>query len=263
MDFATLLGLAVSFVLVGEAVAQGGDLSIFVNGPALLIVLGGTLGATLTNYPLNVLLKTGAIIRKTLINRVPATPEVVAQFMDFAYQARREGILALEKFIPQIDDPFLKKGLLLTVDGLEPDSIKMVLETEIDNTHARHSTSVDLLNSMASYAPAMGMIGTVIGLVQMLRTMSDPSNIGPSMAVALITTFYGAILSNLIFLPLCGKLKHNSSEEIRVMEMKLAGLLCLAKGENPRILREVLEGFQSQKERQRNKAIRQQDGEIV
>ncbi len=259
MDFATLIGLVVSFVLVGEALALGGDLSIFVNGPALLIVIGGTLGATLTNYPLKVMLQAWAIIRTTLLNRAPSAVLVSAQFMDFAYVARREGILALERILPQIDNHYLNKGLQLTVDGLEPEAIRAIMEAEIDNTHARHSIGVDLLSSMASYAPALGMIGTVIGLVQMLRTMSEPSNIGPSMAVALITTFYGAILANLVFLPLCGKLKHNSQEEIRIMEMQLAGLICLAKGENPRIMREMLDGYQSKHDRRR---YRELQGEV-
>ncbi|MDL2285194.1 motility protein A [Desulfovibrio sp. OttesenSCG-928-F07] len=259
MDFATLLGLIVSFVLVGEALALGGDLSIFVNVPALLIVIGGTFGATLTNYPLKVMLQAGAIIRTTLVNRAPSSAVVAAQFMEFAYIARREGILALEPLIKQMDNHFLRKGMQLTVDGLEPESIQIIMEAEIDSTHARHSVGVELLNSMASYAPALGMIGTVIGLVQMLRTMSDPTNIGPSMAVALITTFYGAVLANLVFLPLCGKLKHNSQQEIRIMEMQLAGLLCLAKGENPRVMREMLDGFQSGKERAHAQLLRKEN----
>ncbi|MDR2502799.1 MAG: motility protein A [Deltaproteobacteria bacterium] len=251
MDLSTLLGLVVSFVLVGEALSYGGDFSIFLNGPAALIVLGGSCGAIMTNYPLRVLFRTGGIIRKTLVHRIQPSKEVVAQFMDLAYMARREGILALDAHIADLETPYLRKGMRLAVDGLEPESIRAILEADIDNTHARHAIGVDLLNALASYAPALGMMGTVIGLVQMLRTLNDPSLIGPSMAVALITTFYGAVLSNLVFLPLCGKLKHNSQEEIRVMEMQLAGILYLAKGENPRVMREMLEGFQSPKERLR------------
>ncbi|MCL1915297.1 MAG: motility protein A [Desulfovibrionaceae bacterium] len=244
MDFATLLGLAVSFVLVGEAINLGGDFTIFLNGPAVMIVMGGTLGATLTNYPIPTLFGIGGIIRKALFHRALSHRQVIEQFMDFAFLARREGILALERTIPNLDSLYLRKGLQLTVDGLEPDSIRLVLETEIDNTHARHATGVEMLNSMATYAPALGMMGTVIGLVQMLRNLNDPSSIGPSMAVALITTFYGAVLANLVFLPLCGKLKHNSQAEVRIMEMQMAGILCLAKGENPRIMRDLLESFQ-------------------
>ncbi|MDR2050597.1 MAG: motility protein A [Deltaproteobacteria bacterium] len=255
MDFATLIGLAVSFALLAEALSLGGDLSIFVNGPAALIVLGGTFGATLTNYPPGVLLRASLNIGRSVLRRAPSTSLVIGQFMNFAYLARREGVLTLENQIRLLDDAYLCKGLQLTVDGLEPEYIRSILEMEIDSTHARNSIGVDLLNVMASYAPALGMIGTVIGLMQMLRTLSDPSSIGPAMAVALITTFYGAILSNLVFLPLCGKLKHISQEEIRVMEMRLEGIICLAKGENPRVIRDLLEGFQSPEERRKNPDI--------
>ena len=143
----------------------------------------------------------------------------------------------------------MRKGLQLTVDGLEPESIQAIMEAEIGNTEARHETGVDLLNALAAYAPALGMIGTVIGLVQMLQNMSDPSTIGPSMAVALITTFYGAVLANLVFLPMVGKLKHRSREEIHIMEMQMEGVLGISRGENPRIIQEKLSSFQPPKER--------------
>jgi chemotaxis protein MotA len=249
MDIATLLGLAISFVLVGEAIALGGDFSVFVNLAALLIVVGGTVGATITNFPPREIFR---ILREsvhTIALRLPKTETVLDQFMDFAYRARREGILSLEPLILKIDDPYLKKGLQLTVDGLEPEAIRSIMTTEIDNNYNRHAAGVELFNSMASYAPALGLIGTVIGLVHMLRTMNDPSSIGPAMAVALITTFSGAVLANLVFLPVCGKLKHRAMQQHHIMEMQMAGVLCLARGENPRILREILEGFQPPRER--------------
>lgn len=249
MDFATILGLVLSFGLVGSALFFDGNASIFFNVSALLIVLGGTFGATLTNYPLRVVMRIGSLISKTLISRQTPPEQTLAEVMDMAYLARREGILAIEYHVRRMENPFLRKGLMLTVDGLEPEAIQQIMETEIDNTHLRHSTGVELLNALASYAPAMGLIGTVIGLVQMLRKMSDPSNIGPAMAVALITTFYGAILANLVFLPLCGKLKHRSQQEIHNMEMQLAGILGIARGENPRVLKETLEGFLPPSER--------------
>jgi chemotaxis protein MotA len=249
MDIATILGLVVSFGLISTALLFGGDFSVFLNMPSVLIVLGGTVGAILTNYPLSVVLRTGSIIRKTLVAVQPKPGDVADQFMGFAYLARREGILALEPTVRNLPNPYLRKGLQLTVDGLEPEAIKTILETEINNTEARHETGVELLNAFASYAPALGLIGTVIGLVQMLRNMSDPSNIGPAMAVALITTFYGAILANLVFLPLCGKLKHRSRQELHIMEMQLIGILGIAKGENPRVIKETLEGFKAPADR--------------
>lgn len=257
MDIATLLGLAVSFVLIGEAISLGGDFSVFINLAALLIVIGGTVGATVTNFPPREIVRLFRHTARTIARRPPKTEAVLERFMDFAYRARREGILSLEPLVLEIKDPYLKKGLQLTVDGLEPEAIRAIMNTEIDNNYNRHAGAVELWNAMASYAPALGMIGTVIGLVHMLRTMNDPASIGPAMAVALITTFYGAILANLVFLPICGKLKHRARQENLIMEMQLAGVLCIARGENPRILREILEGFQAPGERDRREWVPQ------
>lgn len=249
MDLATIIGFVVSFGLIGAALLLGGDPLMFVDGPSVLIVFGGTFGATLTHYPLGTVLRVGIIIRKTLVSKTPAPADIIDQFMDYANRARREGILALESIVNNIDDAYLRKGLQLTVDGLEPDSIQNIMETEIGNTEGRHETGIELLSALAAYAPALGMIGTVIGLVQMLQTMDNPDKIGPAMATALITTFYGAILANLIFLPLVGKLKHRSKEEILIMEMQMEGVLGISRGENPRILMEKLSSFQPPKDR--------------
>lgn len=249
MDLATILGMVVSFGLILAALVVGGDPTSFIDGPSMLIVFGGTIGATLTHYPLGTVLQIGAVIRKTLVARAPATDMIIDQFMDYAGRARREGILALESIVKGIDDPYLKKGLQLTVDGLEPEAIQNIMETEMGNTEARHETGIELAGALAAYAPALGMIGTVIGLVQMLKTMDDPSSIGPAMAVALITTFYGAVLANLVFLPIVGKLKHRSKEELLIMEMKMEGVLGISRGENPRIIMEKLNSFQPPRER--------------
>lgn len=249
MDLATLLGMIISFGLVSVAIAGGGSFLLFVDAASILIVFGGTIGATLTHYPLSTALSVGKVIRKTLVGKTPSTTGILDQFMDFANRARREGILSLEPIINGLSDPYLKKGMQLTVDGLEPESIQAIMEAEINSVEGRHETGMDLLNAMGAYAPALGMIGTVIGLVQMLQSMSDPSSIGPAMAVALITTFYGAVLANLVFLPMVGKLKHRSKEEIMIMEMQMEGVLGISRGENPRIIEEKLSSFQPPKER--------------
>jgi chemotaxis protein MotA len=246
MDLATVLGIITSATLIGLSL---NDPSNYWNVPSILIVFGGTLGATLTNYPLRLVLSTSSLIKKTLFGAKPNYAETSIQILEFAVLARREGILAIEASLKQLPDPYLRKGMQLLVDGLEPHSLAEILEYEIANTEQRHETGAELLGSMAAYAPAMGLIGTVIGLVQMLGNLKDPSSIGPAMAVALLTTFYGAILANLFFLPLCGKLRHRSKEEILVMEMQMAGILGIAKGENPRIVKETLDSFQSPKER--------------
>jgi chemotaxis protein MotA len=252
MDLATIVGMVVSFGLIGTAIVLNGDLLLFFDVPSALLVLGGTFGATLTQYPLGRFLQIGSLIRKAFVSRTPDTAMVIDQFMDYAGRARREGILSLESLAGAMSDPYLKKAMQLTVDGLEPDAIQEILEAEIQNTEDRHERGVDLLRAMAGYAPAIGMMGTVIGLVQMLENMSDPSTIGKSMALALLTTFYGTILANLICLPLMGKLKQRSREEILVMEMQREGVLGISRGENPRIIMEKLSCFQAPKERRRS-----------
>ncbi|MDR2825463.1 MAG: MotA/TolQ/ExbB proton channel family protein [Deltaproteobacteria bacterium] len=246
MDLATVIGIVTSITLIGLSLNEP---SSYWNLPSVFIVLGGTIGATLTNYPLRVVLSAGAIIKKTLFGAKPAYGAAANQLLEFSFLARREGILSIEANLKQLPDPYLRKGMQLLVDGLEPQTLAAILEAEINNTELRHETGTDLLGSMAAYAPAMGLIGTVIGLVQMLGNLKDPSSIGPAMAVALLTTFYGALLANLLFLPLCGKLKQRSKEEILIMEMQLAGILGIAKGENPRIIKETLDSFQAPQKR--------------
>ncbi len=243
MDLATILGLVLSFGLVVSAMMSGGSPLIFVDLPSMMIVFGGTIGATLVNYPLPVAIKLISVIRKAFATKVATHASVIDQFMDYANRARREGILSLEPIVKTLDDQYLKKGLQLTVDGLEPASIESIMQGEIASRENRHGMGVELVLALATYAPALGMIGTVIGLVQMLQNMSDPNAIGPAMAVALITTFYGAVLANLVFLPMAGKLKHRSKEEVNIMEMQLEGIVAIARGENPRIILEKLSSY--------------------
>ncbi|MFV0348757.1 MAG: motility protein A [Halodesulfovibrio sp.] len=249
MDLATILGIVISFGLVVSAIMAGSSLLIFIDIPSFLIVFGGTIGALLVNYPLGKVIAVAGIIKKTLFAKAESPTTIIDQFMDYANRARREGILSLEPIIKEIDDAYLRKGLQLTVDGLEPQAIQEIMETEISNIEGRHESGQDIVKALGEYAPALGMIGTVIGLVQMLQTMSDPSSIGPAMAVALITTFYGAVLANLVFNPMAGKLKTRSKEEILIKEMQMEGILAISKGENPRIIQEKLSSFQPPKER--------------
>ncbi|WP_028574031.1 motility protein A [Desulfonatronovibrio hydrogenovorans] len=243
MDLATILGLVIAFGLVSAAILFGGSPLIFLNAPSALIVLGGTIGATLVNYPMGHVLGVIGIVKNTFMTKVDNPSRIIEQFMDYANKARREGILSLEPMLKNIDDQYLKKGLQLTVDGLEPQTIQEIMETEISYLEERHETGAEILGIMGSFAPAMGMIGTVIGLVQMLQALDDPSAIGPAMAVALITTFYGALLANLVFNPMSGKLRARSKEEILAKEMMLEGILCISKGENPRIIEEKLNSY--------------------
>jgi len=196
MDLATLIGLAVSFGLIALALLLGGDPLLFADLPALLIVLGGTIGATLVNYPIDEALRMLAIARHAFKGHQTSSEEVLNQFLDLSNRARREGLLALEPAVRTLPDPFMRKGLQLTVDGLEPEAIEDILRCEMENMETRHESGAAIFAAMGTYAPALGLIGTVIGLVQMLKRMNDPSTIGPAMSVALITTFYGALLSS-------------------------------------------------------------------
>ncbi|MGL4722444.1 MAG: motility protein A [Desulfovibrionaceae bacterium] len=249
MDLATLIGITLSFGLVFLALLSGGSLSAFVDAPALMIVLGGTLGCCLTTYPLGHVLRTVSFIKKTFASSIDSIDSTIEIFMEYSKKARKEGLLSLEPFIQESQDPFAKKGLQLMIDGIEPDSIKEILETEIEALEARHQLGIDLMTAFATYAPAMGMVGTVIGLVQMLQNMSDPSNIGPAMAVALLTTFYGALLANLIFTPFSGKLKGRDKEESLLRYIQSIAIISIAKGENPNIMLEKLSCFQPPKSR--------------
>ncbi len=243
MDLATVLGVVSAFGLVVIAIFMGGGLGLFVNAPSMMIVLGGTLGTTLINYPLNDVLGVIRVVKNVFFKKRESVRDMIKQFIDFATKARREGILALESEIKNIDEEFLKKGVQLSIDGLEPDSIRDLLETEIEFVQSRHQLGAAIFTTMGTFAPALGMIGTLIGLVQMLQSMEDPSTIGPAMAIALLTTFYGSVLANLLCMPIAGKLKTRSKEEVLIKEMMIEGILAIARGDNPRIVEQKLQAF--------------------
>ncbi len=249
MDLATVIGIVLSFGLVVSAILSGSSLIIFVSVPSFFIVVGGTLGAAMVNYPMGYVIGVIGVIKNTFFSSLESPQDVIERFKDYANRARREGILSLEPLIKEIDDDYMRKGLQLTVDGLEPQTIQEILETEVSYLEERHATGADVVAVLGTLAPAMGMIGTVVGLVQMLQTMSDPSTIGPAMAVALLTTLYGAILANLVFNPMSGKLKARSKEEVLLREMIMEGILAISKGENPRIIEEKLNSYLPPKDR--------------
>jgi chemotaxis protein MotA len=243
MDIATILGVVSAFGLVFIAIFMGGGINIFINVPALMIVVGGTLGATMINYPIGEVFGVFSVVKKALFTRNISVKDLIKNFIAFANKSRKEGILALEGEVKNIDDEFLKKGIQLSIDGLEPQEIRDILETEIDFIKTRHQLGAEIFSTMGAFAPALGMIGTLIGLVQMLQTMDDPSSIGPSMAVALLTTFYGSIMANIICMPVSGKLRTRSREEVLAKEMAVQGIISLSNGDNPRVLEQKLKAF--------------------
>ena len=243
MDIATILGVISAFGLMCIAISMGGGIQLFINIPALMIVVGGTLGATMINYPVKDLLGVFKVVKKALFAKKISVTELIKRFVTFAKKSRKEGILTLEGDIKDVSDEFLRKGVQLAIDGLEPQEIGEILETEIDFVRSRHQLGAEIFTTMGTYSPALGMIGTLIGLVQMLQTMDDASKIGPAMAVALLTTFYGSIMANIVCLPIAGKLRTRSKEEVLTKEMAIQGIASLSNGDNPRILEQKLQAF--------------------
>lgn len=243
MDIATVLGVISAFGLVFLAIFMGGGIQLFINIQALMIVVGGTLGATMINYPLNEVFGVFSVVKKALFTKKIVSNDLIKIFMNFAHKSRKEGILALESELKQVKDNFLIKGVQLSIDGLEPNEIRDILDTELDFIKNRHQLGAEIFTTMGAFAPALGMIGTLIGLVQMLQSMEDPSTIGPAMAVALLTTFYGSIMANIICMPIAGKLRTRSREEALTKEITIQGIMSLSSGDNPRILEQKLQAF--------------------
>ena len=249
MDLTTIIGLIAGSSVILLAITQAGSLMSFFSLPSIMIVVGGTGGAVIINYPINELVGVIPVVKKTLFSKAQQVTETIATLVSFAERARREGILALERHMEEIEDEFLAKGIQLAVDGTEPELMRNILTTELDYLEKRHASGAGIFATAGALAPAFGMIGTLIGLVLMLQTMSDPSTIGPQMAIALITTFYGALVANLVFIPLTGKLKRRSEEEVLVKEMMIEGILSIQSGDNPRIVEQKLTSFISPKMR--------------
>ena len=243
MDFATIIGIVLSFVLMILAILQGGPLILFVNIPSVIIVVGGTVGATLVHHPFTDVFRAMAVGSKTILNKSEPVAGVIAQLLEYANKARKEGILSLQSVMNDVEDPFLLKGLQMAVDGQGPDDLKEMLEREIEYIQERHENGADIFVAMGTYAPALGMIGTLIGLVQMLANLSDPSSIGSGMAIALLTTFYGSVIANLVALPIAGKLKARSNEELHTREMIIEGIMSIQSGDSPRIVQEKLKSY--------------------
>jgi chemotaxis protein MotA len=207
------------------------------------MVLGGTLGATMMCFPLKTVLKMPQVMLKSLFNQPPNSAELVRQLVALAEIARRDGMLALERRLDQIGHPLMKLGIQLAIDGTRPEMLEEVLRTEIETMALRHREGKGLIDQIGKYAPAFGMIGTLLGLIMMLGNLSDPASIGSGMAVALITTLYGIVLSNGSFLPMSEKLAFLSKQEIMAGEIVLRGITAIQSGEHPRLIEQKLNTF--------------------
>lgn len=244
MDIAVLIGLGGgAMIVVGSILIAGASLTAFWDTPSVCLVLGGACMACLTSFPLKTLFGVPKVLLKAMNPRVPQVQPVIEQLVQFAEVARRDGILALENKIGEISDPFIRMGLQMAIDGTDAEVMEVVLRTEMDSLAGRHKTGKAILDNLNKYAPAWGMIGTLVGLVIMLGNMSDPNAIGPGMAVALLTTLYGAMVSNMVCAPVGDKLAFFSRQEQEVREIVVRGILAIQAGDNPRVLEQKLKTF--------------------
>lgn len=232
-------------MLAYGVIAGGGIFTSFLSASSLAIVVGGTIAALFVQYPLSAILRLPRIAKHAFVGKTWSPNELINLMVGFAQKARREGLLALEEEAAQVDDDFLKKGIQLVVDGTDPELVRNILEVELNFLEERHKIGQGMFYMMGATAPGFGMIGTLIGLIIMLGELDKPETVGPAMAVALITTLYGSVLSNLVFNPIAGKLAGRSADEVLVKEVIIEGILSIQAGENPRIVEEKLKAFLS------------------
>ncbi len=250
MDIASLIGLIMGFLmLVYGIISNHADIMTYLNFPSAIITFGGALFATMLSYSMQDFLNSMKGIKLIFKTSSMNTSEMIKSIIDLSNVARKEGLLSLEEAAADLDEPFLKKGILLIVDGTDPDLVRGIMETELVSIEARHKTVISFWEALASMGPAWGMIGTLVGLVNMLNNMSDPSRIGGDMAVALITTLYSSVLANWLCTPVAGKLKAQNAQEMQLKEIMVEGLLSIQAGENPRVIEEKLKSFLAPKER--------------
>lgn len=243
MDLATVIGMSLSFILIGTAMMLGVGIGPYIDIPSALITIGGSITSLFIGYKMENVKK---IFTYFLVAFKPQTfdvPGLVKKLVDYSTQARRDGILSLEQQSNQEENDFLKRGLNMAIDGAEPDSIRSLLEMDLDRTLERHKANAGIFDTWAAYAGAYGMLGTLIGLVAMLLNMSDPSSIGPAMAVALITTLYGSMVGNIVGSPIANILNIRANDEALVKLMIIEGIMSIQAGDNPRALEAKLLTF--------------------
>ena len=243
MDVATLIGLAITFGTFFVGLFMSGSIGQYINIPSLVIVLGGTVGASILAVDMATIKAVPGMVKLILRKQRVDALGIMAQLVRYAEMARREGILSLDKELKNIEDSFIQKAVQLLVDGTEPELIRDILETEIIFLEQRHQNGIRYFNICAALAPAFGFLGTLIGLIAMLAKLSEPDKLGPAMAVALVTTLYGVILSNMVFIPFAEKLKGKHEEEVLVKEMVIEGVMSIQSGDNPRMVEEKLKTF--------------------
>ncbi|MBT4868253.1 MAG: motility protein A [Planctomycetaceae bacterium] len=242
MDKATISGLAggIGLLVLAIAIAPGSTFGAFFDPASAAVVVGGAIAACFIAFPLNMLMRLPKIVMKLFSPKEQRVKDIITEMVSISEIARRDGILALESKTEEIEDPFLLLGVQMAIDGTDSEVMDAIMQSEIDAVSSRHKNAKSILDSLGRYAPAFGMIGTLMGLIIMLGNMADPDAIGPGMAVALITTLYGAVVANLFCLPFADKLAYYSKKEIELRELILKGVLSIQEGDNPRVLEQKL-----------------------
>jgi chemotaxis protein MotA len=247
MDLATLLGMVGAIGIVMAAILTGGSALVFINVPSLLIVLGGTMMVVMVKFSMGQFFGAFKVALTAFIYKIDDPEDLIEKIVELANIARKEGMLALEN--AEVDNEFLDEGIKMLIDGNSREVVDTVMNKDMKATIQRHTWGAKVFSATGDVAPAMGMIGTLIGLVQMLSNMSDPKSIGPAMAVALLTTLYGAMLANMIAMPIADKLTLRKADELRIRSMCIDGVLAIQEGQNPRIIESMLKAYLEPKKR--------------
>jgi chemotaxis protein MotA len=249
MDIGTIAGIVLGLGFIVAAILHDGSLKSFIDIPGAMVAFGGSTSALFIMFPLKKVLGTFGVVKQVFFNSLPDPKNEIKRLSELATVARRDGLLALEKKLPEIKDPFLVRGLEMVIDGTPKDKLEEILGIDLHCIQERHGTGKKIFDQLGASLPAFGMVGTLIGLILMLNQLDDPSKIGSGMAVAMVTTFYGAFVSNMFYLPMAGKLEQRNKEETLLREMMIQGLIALVEGEAPRAMESKLKAFLAPKAR--------------
>lgn len=243
MDLGVLFGFIGTWLLIIWTLLLGGKVGIYVDIPSVVLVFGASVTVMFFAYPAKVMKSFPGVCKKGFFHKPQSIEALIEDMVGYAEIARRDGILSLENSIKEVNDPFIVQGIQMAVDGTDPELIEAIMETDLENLLERHDSGKGMLDTVGKYAPAMGMIGTLIGLVAMLSDLSDPQSIGAGLAVALLTTLYGSIVANALALPLADRLGRRSAEEVLYKTVIIKGVMAIQSGDNPRIVEQKLRTF--------------------
>ena len=245
MDLSTVIGLVLGVSLVGYAIFDGaGDQAgVFISVGSVMIVIGGASASVFISFPLSCITRLGKVLSKAFMHKEQSVHKLIVDLVSYAEIARRDGILSLESATRDAKDPFIVKGIQMAVDGTDPELIEQIMNNELEAIDERHGQGKAVFDAIGRYAPAYGMIGTLVGLVVMLMNMDDPDKIGPGMAMALLTTLYGSMFANMVALPIADKLGQRNDEEIMMKTIIIKGVMSIQSGDNPRIVEQKLKTF--------------------